>query len=148
MNRKITGVVGGLLILACAGAAIAWQQPAPTQSDLAFRPSGGVTYAYAAAPVGRGGAANDCVVCHSLVQNGPDRSAPNLFGVVGAPKARSPWFAYSQPLRKKGGTWSAEDLDKFLANPSGYIPGTSKTLPPITDPAKRKDIIAFLATLR
>ena len=147
MDGKFIGIAGALVIVACAGAAIALQQTSPAHPGRYFQALGDVNYAYAAAPDGRGGPANDCVVCHSIDRNGPDRSAPNLFGIVGAPKARSPWFAYSQPLRAKGGAWSAEEIDKYLTKPSGFIPGTSKTLPPIEDASKRKKIIAFLETL-
>ncbi|MGA8155657.1 MAG: cytochrome c family protein, partial [Rhodoplanes sp.] len=78
---------------------------------------------------------------------GPLRSAPSLWGIVGAPKARADWFSYSMALRKKGGVWTAADLDKYLANPSGFVPGTIKTLPPIKDAARRKQLIAYLKTL-
>ena len=69
-------------------------------------------------------------------------------GIVGAPKARADWFSYSLALRKKGGVWSEDELDKYLANPSGFIPGTSKTLPPIEDAARRRELIVFLKTLQ
>ena len=106
------------------------------------------SFAFTAVPDGKGGPAADCVVCHSLSKNGPMRAAPTLAGIVGAPKARSHWFAYSMALRKKGGVWSEDELDKFLANPSGFIPGTSKVLPPIKDPTRRKALIAYLKTLQ
>lgn len=105
-------------------------------------------FAFAVAPTGRASAANDCVVCHSIDKDGPMRSAPTLWGIVGAPKARAEWFAYSLPLRKKGGVWSDAELDKYLANPSGFLPGTLKTLPPIADPARRQQLISFLKTLQ
>jgi cytochrome c len=146
MNRKAIGIAGGALIVGVAIAAVAFQQTLPDTGRF-FKPLGDTTYAYAAAPDGRGGPANDCIVCHSIDRNGPMRSAPSLWGIVGAQKARSDWFAYSQPLRKKGGVWSPDELDKFLANPGGFVPGTSKTLPPIEDSARRRDIIAFLSTL-
>lgn len=106
------------------------------------------SFAFAADPAGRAGPADGCVVCHSVSKDGPMRSAPGLWGIVGAPKARSEWFAYSAPLRKKGGVWSEEELDGYLAKPSGFLPGTSKTLPPIEDPARRKTIISYLKSLQ
>jgi cytochrome c len=108
----------------------------------------GETFTFAAAPGGQGGPANDCVVCHSIDKDGPMRSAPSLWGIVGAPKARSSWFAYSQPLRRKGGVWSEDEIDKYLTNPSAFVPGTYKTLSPIEDPARRKAVISFLGSLR
>ena len=106
------------------------------------------TFAFTADPTGRAGPANDCIVCHSIDKNGPLRSAPSLWGIVGAPKARADWFSYSLALRKKGGVWSEDELDKYLATPSGFIPGTLKTLPPIEDAARRQNLISFLKTLQ
>ena len=105
------------------------------------------TFTFAAAPTGRASPANDCVVCHSLEKDGAMQSAPSLRGIVGAPKARSAWFAYSVALRKKGGVWSEEELDAYLAGPRGFIPGTTKILPPIEDKARRQKLIAYLKTL-
>ena len=98
-------------------------------------------------PWGRGTAADSCVVCHSLERGGPFRVAPNLFGIVGAEKARDrDWYGYTAALRQKGGTWTEADLDLYLADASAFAPGTSKTIR-ITDAEERKQIIAFLKTL-
>jgi len=59
-------------------------------------------FTFAADPTGRTGPANDCT----------RRSAPSLWGIVGAPKARADWFSYSLAFRKKGGVWSEEELDQ------------------------------------
>jgi cytochrome c len=86
----------------------------------------------------------DCVVCHRLSGDGPDRSAPPLYGIVGSPVAGAHWFAYSPALARKGGKWTPEELDRYLADPVGYVRGTFKTLSPIRDAAKRKRIIKAL----
>lgn len=98
-------------------------------------------------PWGRGTAADSCVVCHSLERGGPFRVAPNLFGIVGAEKARDrDWYGYSLALRQKGGIWTEADLDQYLADASKFAPGTTKTIR-INDAEERKQIIAFLKTL-
>lgn len=89
----------------------------------------------------------DCVVCHSLSVAGPDRSAPSLVGIVGAPVARSGWFAYSPALRQKGGEWSEKALDAYLKNPTAAVPGTVKTLSPVRDEKIRREIVAALKEL-
>lgn len=99
-------------------------------------------------PYGKDSAATACVVCHSLEKNGPYRSAPNLWGIVGAPKARAGWFGYSIALKKKGGEWSEQALDQYFAGPSAFVPGTKKTMNPIRDPAQRAELIDYLKTLR
>ncbi|NJO67715.1 MAG: hypothetical protein HC826_01960 [Rhodospirillales bacterium] len=101
-----------------------------------------------APPWGRGSAAEPCVVCHSLEADGPFRVAPNLFNIVGAEKARErEWFGYSVALLTKGGTWTEEDLDLYLADANAFAPGTTKSIR-ITDPQQRKEIVDFLKTLR
>jgi len=108
------------------------------------RDAGSAGARYATVPVGRGGAADACVVCHSIEKNGPFRSAPPLWGIVGAPKARTRWFGYSRALAHKGGVWTPEELDQYLADPDAFLPGTSKTLSGIPDPEQRAAIIALL----
>jgi cytochrome c2 len=102
---------------------------------------------FAAEPVGLDTPAARCVVCHSIEKGGPLRVAPNLWGIVGAEKARFPWYGYSQALATVGGNWTEEDLDAYLADPNGFLPGTSKTLVGISDPGQRAKLIAYLATL-
>jgi len=98
-------------------------------------------------PWGYDTVAGRCVVCHSLEEGGPFRVAPNLFGIVGAEKARArAWYAYSPALIEMGGTWTVEDLDAFLADANAFVPGTKKTIQ-VTDPDERAAIIAFLQTL-
>ena len=105
------------------------------------------TFTFIVEPAGRASPANDCVVCHSLKKDGPMRSAPSLWGIVDAPKARSDWFGYSVALRKKGGVWSEDELHAYLAEPRGFMPGTTKILPPIKDESRRQKLIAYLKTL-
>jgi cytochrome c2 len=88
-----------------------------------------------------------CVACHRVEARGPERSAPPLVGIVGAPVAAAPWFGYSPALARKGGTWSRAALDAYLANPVGEVPGTFKTLSPITDETTRNAILDALDRL-
>ncbi len=100
-----------------------------------------------AEPYGKDSDAGSCVVCHSLEKNGPFRSAPNLWGIVDSPKAADGSFGYSIALKKKGGDWTEQELDKFFSGPSKFVPGTKKTMASIKDPQQRKEIIEYLKTL-
>ena len=105
------------------------------------------TARFAPLPWGIDSPAGGCVVCHSLERGGPFRVAPNLWDIVGAKKARDrSWYAYSPALLKKGGVWTEEDLDAFLADANTYLPGTKKSIY-VKDPVKRQDIINFLKGL-
>jgi len=150
MNKFAIALGAGLITAIAVTAVVAVQARRGVDNPVQKRSygPGNEVFAFNKVPDGKGGPAADCVVCHSLSRNGPMRAAPTLAGIVGAPKARSQWFAYSLALRKKGGVWSEDELDKFLANPSGFVPGTSKVLPPIKDPARRKALIAYLKTLQ
>ncbi len=103
---------------------------------------------YAERPWGADSPASRCVVCHSLEQGGPFRVGPNLWGIVDAPKARdAAWFNYSKALMSQEGNWTREALDEYLAAPSTYAPGTTKTIQ-VSDADERARLIDFLATLR
>lgn len=101
-------------------------------------------YTFKARPVGADGPLGECVVCHSVETGGPLRVAPPLHGIVGARKARANWYAYSAALRRAAGDWTEADLDKYLASPSTFLPGTTKPIAGIADPKQRADIIAAL----
>lgn len=92
--------------------------------------------------------AGTCVVCHSLEKGGPFRVAPNLWGIVGAEKARDrAWYAYSPALIKLGGTWTIGELNAFLADPDSFLPGTKKSIK-VEDDLEREQIIDFLSQLK
>lgn len=105
-------------------------------------------YRFATAPVGLDSPASECIVCHSIERGGSLRVAPGLWGIVGDRKARFPWYGYSKALATAGGDWTEDDLDAYLADPDGYLPGTSKTLIGISDPGERAELIAYLETLQ
>jgi cytochrome c2 len=98
-------------------------------------------------PWGYDTVAGRCVVCHSLEKGGPFRVAPNLWGIVGAEKARDrSWYAYSPALIEKGGTWTDGELNAFLADPDTFLPGTRKSIKVVND-QEREQIIEFLNQL-
>jgi cytochrome c2 len=105
-------------------------------------------YRYAEKPWGLDSPAGRCVVCHSLEKNGEFRVAPNLWDIVGAEKARARKnYSYSTALLNKGGVWTAEEIDQFLADANKFLPGTTKSIK-VTDAEERKQIIEFLKTLK
>lgn len=102
---------------------------------------------FAPLPWGIDTPAGQCVVCHSLERGGPFRVAPNLWDIVGAQKARAKsWYVYSPALLNKGGVWTEEELDKFLADANSYLPGTTKSIF-VRDPEIRHKVIEFLKGL-
>lgn len=103
---------------------------------------------YAAKPPGWDSPAGKCVVCHSLEKGGLTKVAPNLWGIVGAPKGRTRGYGYSLALAHAGGVWTIPELNAYLIAPGQFLPGTTKTIAGVPDAAERARIIAFLATLK
>jgi cytochrome c len=100
---------------------------------------------FASADAGRGeNAAKKCAACHTFGKGEPNRVGPNLYGVVGRPKASEPGFNYSAAMKAQKGEWTPEDLDKFLTNPRGAVPGTNMTFAGVPRGKERADIITYL----
>ena len=84
-----------------------------------------------------------CGGCHSVDEN---RVGPLHRGVVGRVIASAPGYAYSDAIKKLGGTWTPERLDKWLQGPQAVAPG-AKMFFAVDDPGQRRDIIAYLISL-
>jgi len=87
-----------------------------------------------------------CEQCHDINKGGPNKIGPELWNVVGRPRATEPGFSYSSAMKAKGGTWTYEELFKFLHAPGSYIPGTKMSFAGLRSEKDRIDLIAFLRT--
>ena len=85
-----------------------------------------------------------CSQCHVLTGVG---QGPSLIGVVGRKAAALPSYPYSDALKASGLTWTPANLDAFLQAPTKLVPGTAMRVI-LADPNERRDLVAYLATLK
>lgn len=85
-----------------------------------------------------------CSACHSLDAN---QVGPRHRGVVGRRAGGVAGYAYSPALAAAQVVWTAEQLDRWLANPEALIPGQVMGFR-VSSPRTRADLIAYLAAQR
>jgi cytochrome c len=82
-----------------------------------------------------------CAACHALAY---DRTGPRHCGLFGRRAGSVKGFEYSAAMKRSDIVWSAQTLDRFLANPPKALPGTSMTYAGVPDQAERAALIAYL----
>ena len=90
--------------------------------------------------------ARKCISCHTFVSGGGDGTGPNLYDVIGEPRAYQPGFNYSDAMRNAGGTWTYENLFEYLRNPRAAVPGTNMSFAGLPKPEDRADLLAYMIT--
>ena len=88
-----------------------------------------------------------CAACHS-VKPDQNKVGPTLYKIVGAKKAAVPGFNYSPAFKAQKGNWTEAELDAFLTNPRGTVPGTKMFYAGMADAAKRAKLVAYLKSLK
>ena len=131
------------------GYEIAVKEAAHGDAKEAAAPSEPIEKLLQTASVEKGAAAaKKCGACHTFEKDGPNRVGPNLFGIVNDHRGEGRGgFNFSAAMKAKSGTWTYDDLNKFIANPKGFVPGTAMGFAGIPRDSERADVIAYLRTL-
>ena len=134
--------------MAKPGYEIAVQEERPGGPAQPTEPVVPIEQLLAKADIARGeNSAKKCAACHTFNKGGPNRVGPNLWGVVGRSRASEAGFNYSAAMKAKGGNWTIDELNQFITNPRGYVPGTNMTFAGLPRGTERADVIAYLNSL-
>ena len=92
--------------------------------------------------------AQKCMVCHSFAKGQPAKVGPNLWGIIDDKRAHMAGFSYSDAMSHFGGTWTVQNIARFIFKPKLYVVGTKMGFGGLPDPQDRADVLAFLNTQR
>ena len=85
-----------------------------------------------------------CMACHSVAA-GEQMTGPSLAQIWDRKAGSVEGFLrYSDPLKRADVFWNEATLDKWLANPEKFIPGTSMTFSGLKENQARQDVVAYL----
>lgn len=133
LSRRLVTVIGALALVAAASASGLGKAAAqePGMSKAVARPA---TFAI-------------CAACHSIAA-GRNGVGPSLASIAGRKAATLQGYTYSNALKNSGITWDAASLDRWLTSPQRTVPGTKMPFTGISDPARRREVVNYLLTLK
>ena len=96
---------------------------------------------------------NQCKSCHVFEADKPSRpTGPNLHDVYGEKAGtRKDFPSYSPAIiaaNAKGLTWADDKLDAYLTDPKAMVPGNKMAFPGLKNEQDRRNVIAYLSTLK
>ncbi len=118
---------------------------APAAEAAAPAGDSAIAAAYAAADVEAGGKVfKKCAACH-VADKMENKVGPELMKILNRPIGSVEGFAYSGALPQ--GTWTLENLDKWLENPKTFAPGTKMAFAGLKKIEDRANVIAYIESV-
>jgi len=87
-----------------------------------------------------------CASCHAI-EAGRNVVGPHLFAVIGRKAGSVDGARYSEAMRGAETVWDVQALDRFLASPRQFMPGTTMSMA-VPNAGERKALIDYLDALR
>ena len=87
-----------------------------------------------------------CEQCHDISKGGPNQIGPELWGIVGRPRATEAGFSYSSAMESEHTPWTFDALFKYLKSPQAVVPGTKMSFAGLHSADDRIALIAYLRT--
>jgi cytochrome c2 len=88
-----------------------------------------------------------CSLCH-YAEPGKVKIGPPLWGVVGRQSASVPGYSYSDAMKAYNKVWTPENLFVYLEAPMKVVQGTKMAFVGLPSETDRKNVIAYLETLK
>jgi cytochrome c len=85
----------------------------------------------------------ECAACHKL-EAGVNEVGPTLHGLFARKAGELADFRYSPAMKRSGIVWTAETLDRYLADPQAMIPANRMPYAGMANPSDRSDLVAYL----
>jgi cytochrome c len=85
----------------------------------------------------------ECAACHRL-EAGVNEVGPSLHGIFSRKAGELAEFRYSPAMKRSGVTWTAETLDKYIADPQAFIPANRMPYAGMGNANDRADLLAYL----
>jgi cytochrome c2 len=128
MRKTVTGVLAALAVAGFAGSALADGDAAA--GEKVFK---------------------KCKTCHQVGPDAKNRVGPELNAIVGRTAGAAEGFKYSSAMMAKNGegfVWTEENIDAYLADPKGFVPGNKMTFGGLKKEDDRENVIAYLKTFQ
>jgi cytochrome c len=85
----------------------------------------------------------ECAACHRL-NAGANEVGPSLHGIFSRKAGELADFRYSPAMKRSGVTWTAEAIEKYIADPQAFIPANRMPYAGMSNASDRADLIAYL----